>query len=104
MTTKQFIEKAIEGGWNNEYVIDYYLEEKERQSHLLLNPKAWQAVGKVNRWNRGTPKVFRKYWLKKTNIEMKGSHEAIPFWHYQWLRMIDALAEGKSIEEFLKTL
>ena len=43
MTPVQFIEKAKQGGFNTEQVV--ILER------ILLEPKAWEAVGKVENWN-----------------------------------------------------
>lgn len=87
MKIKQFIEKAVEegygwkkwdvGGWGN-------LEKSPHLEAVLLDPKAWEAVGKVEGW-----------------------HDK-ELWHWSWQNqmhaMIDALAEGKTLEEFIKTL
>lgn len=126
MTTKQFIEKAIEGGWDIDGidVSDYVLEEDGSfffnidtknndgiRSHLgliLLDPKAWQAVGKVEGWGIETvyslPKdTFRLYGVCGTRQEP--SVDVVQKTYIRKMhRMIDALAEGKSVEEYLKTL
>lgn len=99
MNQKTYIEKAIEGGWNygrtghdritiangeayfGLHGTVFYLKNV---SEILLDPRSWQAVGKVEGWER----KHQGYWEPK--IEMH--------------RMIDALAEGKTIEEFLETL
>ena len=88
MTTKTFIEKAIEGGYSlNGFEIDEWIERFTHRT--LLDPKAWQAVGKVEGWkhptsmNRGVP-----------NGE----------WAENQQDMIIALQNGKTIEEFLETL
>ena len=62
MTTKQFIEKAIEGGYKDATdLLDIVLvceknnklEMAKHISHLiLLDPKSWQAVGKVEGWGK----------------------------------------------------
>lgn len=118
MTTKEFIEKAIEGGWRWKYfpgdehkfrigdemkdksgVVGIW-EKSQSSFHisiqdLMLDPKAWQAVGKVEGWD----------WEGIT--QQLGAYEAnrkMPAWQYQMHRMIDALCEGKTIDEYLQTL
>lgn len=127
MKIAQFIEKAIEGGddlggnylnseklgypkW--EIVSDTILGDniefrqvsigfggdptpvKWRVSvrHILLRPETWKAVGKVEGW--------ATMCIPYTSY----SDTSTPVWQYQMHRMIDALAEGKSIEEYLQTL
>jgi len=105
MTTKQFIEKAIEGGWkpqnpngpddNPQIALEAWeeLEGNILQQTVLhaivLDPLAWKAVGKVEGWK--VTYNGRKEWVNKQ-------------WLQKWHALIDALAEGKSIEEYLKTL
>lgn len=74
-----------QGPWHTskEFVIDI-----ERG---LLDPLFWQALGKAEGWK---PEV--------TWNEGELRHQAE--WRENMHRMIDALAEGKSIEEFLSTL
>lgn len=108
MTIKQFIEKAREGGcegipinWNDAHI---------REGHIartLLNPLAWQAVGKAEggKWSRQENGY-------DFSSQQWGACE-IPHWKYQMHRMIDHLAEAsqkpdynqtKAIEQFLETL
>lgn len=122
MTIKQFIEKAIEGGWRKKEIprfrglefdfgIGYPLITFERPSRhqvermplevILLDPLAWQAVGKVEGWD--TDKCFlckRKLGRDNECIEHGWNH----YWRDAIHRMIDALAEGKKVEQFLETL
>ena len=92
MKIKQFIEKAIEGGWEEPYrCSDSFCNTDD--AHLFLDPLAWQAVGKVEGWNG----------------QNKGDgRELLRSWKNTWLvnmhSMIDALAEGKSIEEYFEKL
>jgi hypothetical protein len=112
MTIKEFIEKAIEGEWKPfktiEVVGDGFWDKVDFQtfgySHpsnadkviasinmyrLILDPEAWKAVGKVEGW--GT--------------EPSGSiYQGEEKWFRHMHRMIDALAEGKTIEQFIATL
>lgn len=129
MTPKQFIEKAIEGGWNNHSVnqasllfdglknaevlvngFGYaFLHKKGEQSEgglfqdksdsfrvetVFIDPLAWQAVGKVEGWeDRCT-----------FSCEQPCVHVPIGGYTDKTHRMIDALVEGKSVEQFLETL
>ena len=104
MTIKQFIEKAIEGGWKREdNMIGTVIENLEydlpvpilQMNTILLDPEAWKAVGKVEGWNRK---------LAGSNSFIYDDGELRPEWHIKMMEMIDALAEGKSVEEFLETL
>jgi hypothetical protein len=83
MTIQSFIEKAIEGGWRPKGTL---YKEDFMDAHIL-DPEMWKAVGKVEGWSKG----------------LKGYSREVP-WRRNMHRMVDALAEGKSIEEFLATL
>lgn len=109
MTINQFIEKAEEGGWYKEMkpkLIEVKIEpepfayfktiggkEKISVSMILLSKKAWEAVGKVEMWKDNE-------WIAYDY----GQATSIEGWRYNMHRMIDALAKGESIENFLKTL
>lgn len=90
MTIKEFVSKAIEGGWETN--IRY---PKWHFTDVVLDPKAWQACGKVEGWveESGAAVFF-----------VGTEANEVPEWHYNMLKMIDALAEGKSLEQFIKTL
>lgn len=82
---KEFIEKAIEGGWKNEaYEVLTYPDRKDEYmiGGVFIDPLAWQAVGKVEGW----PNLR----------EMGGRNDAFkPMLYFVWMmhRMIDALCE-----------
>lgn len=87
---KQFIEDAIEGGYN----APVNWEGMGGEYQLLLSPQVWQAVGKTRGWD-----------------EMKMSHYGDRFTHqkrseieHYWHRLIDHLADGKTIEEALSAI
>ena len=85
--TQKFIEDAIEGGWfKHEDLppVDVYAY-RYFPSSFLLDPAAWQAVGNVRGWGP-PPSVYAGRWVQN----MHG--------------LIDALAEGKSIEDYLSTI
>lgn len=89
MTIKQFVKKAEKGGYK---VPDLWFScgGELAVPQMLLDPKCWQAVGKIEKWNE----------------EHSLAHE----YHDQdcclckMLAMIDELYEGKSIKEYIKTL
>lgn len=108
MTIQTFIEKAIEGGWKSDqpHISKGAFEDgtffgfphwkwKDEQGNIkratmweiLLDHLAWQAVGKVEGWG-----------------DMRGWTDGMPAWKMRMHCMIEALAEGKTIEEFLATL
>lgn len=112
MIPKQFIKKAIERGWKKETGLDINIQnyatkqctvtighrtdpsEFFRMSDILLDPLAWQAVGKAEGWGE---EVNSHLTLDGVSIDLNG-------YELYMHRMIDALIEGKSIEEFLETL
>ena len=113
MTTKQFIKKAIEGGWfkgarkitsftDIDVEIEYEIFplraiyfKRIPFTTILIDPLAWQAVGKVEGW---------KETEIKHKIGMATTSEWVITWKYNMLAMTQALIDGKSIEDYLKTL
>ena len=113
MLIPDFIEKAIEGGWKgeaisyvqfsfpsgelNKKVSEYILKDKNYIRSMFLDPKAWQAVGKVEGW-RVQP-------VRATSGPIVGAVlSETKEWQQKMHQMIDALVEGKSLEEFIETL
>jgi hypothetical protein len=101
---QQFIEKALVGGWQpadrDFSIIGFYERHFEYQLRnmspgqrsvprmmvyeaVLLNPKVWQAVGKVEHWYEG--------------------HYG-PEWLHHMHKMIDALAEGQTLEAYIQSV
>jgi hypothetical protein len=101
---QQFIEKALVGGWQptdrDFSIIGFYERHFEYQLRnispgqrsvprmlvyeaVLLNPKVWQAVGKVEQWYEG------RYG---------------PEWLHHMRTMIDALAEGHTLEAYIQSV
>lgn len=111
MEPKQFIEKAIEGGWdyvsspsllrieNLKKDIDRISKESYSLSQIFLDPKAWEAVGKVEGWNRKA-KLEIAFDKPRRFIYKRAGYE------YEWYMhvMIDHLVSGGTIETYLKTL
>jgi hypothetical protein len=101
---QQFLEKAFVGGWQpadrDFRIIGFYERYFEYELRsiapgqrsvprmmayeaVLLNPKVWQAVGKVEKWYEG--------------------HYG-PEWLHHMHTMIDALAEGKTLEAYIQSV
>lgn len=69
----------------------------------LINPAAWQAVGRVRGWGKGM-------WIGEMK-RLRSDEQAIEThrwevweWEYKCHRFIDHIAAGKSIEEALAAL
>ena len=93
MTVIEFARKAYEGGWQPNWIeakmnSDGFEATAQIHVHkMLLNPEAWKACGKVEGWEE---------------------HDSGLEYPVEWInnmhKMVSALVEGKSIEEFLKNL
>lgn len=106
MEIKEFIEKAIEGGCepfntlHMEYAEETHvfgdelvvvagdgLPYRRNIYQIFLDPKAWRAVGEVEGWKNGAyEKMLMVHWEVKMH------------------QMIDALMNGESLEDYIKTL
>lgn len=73
------------GGYDDEVNRDFGLTGKPEL--ILLDPNAWKAVGKTRGFKNTAP-----------ISQMECFDEP---WVYQWHLFIDALADGKTIEESL---
>lgn len=85
MTTQEFVQKAIEGGWKWNHKCD-----NPNCDDIYLDPKAWQAVGRVDGWGG------------KDSYQYLGMR--IDEYEFHMQRMIHWLCNGKSIDQFLETL
>lgn len=123
--THQFIEDAIAGGWKYGYggyyatkpqtirvMNEFWFEAKiqtterdnkpffaikqERAQYILLDPSAWQAVGKTRGW-------VCKCFSCVDRGEAYPGHENRG-WTDPWHRFIDHLADGKTVEEALAAI
>lgn len=108
---RRFIEDAIAGGWNpwpdvwgrTPLIKVDTMRARFRNPvngrlvslihhQILLDPEAWQAVGKMRNWDNGVESCTTKNCPDHTH------------WRQNWHRFIDALADGKTIEEALSVL
>ena len=102
MKIKEFIEKAIEGGWTNwvpkqSFEVPNW-ENKPWVADVFLDPEAWEAVGKVEGWKDREELGFID--RDKTMVGIDPRVEWVEKMH----SMIDALIEGKSLEDYIKSL
>jgi len=120
MTIKEFIKKAIEGGYlkeknpklfggleilSGEETDNWSIGWKNKEENcndgmgihkLVLDPKAWEAVGKVDGWKKIDTVICG---IKKVEIETNENG-----YEQRMHEMIDHLIKGGSIETYLKTL
>jgi len=116
MVIQVFIEKAIGGGYpdpfpwmQNQIFVRHRgmglnTERKVLYSYVLLDPEAWKAVGKVEGWPEN--EYHSSFGSNHPTLAARygGMAHIIGTWQYHMHRMIDALAEGKHIEQCLETL
>ncbi len=125
------IEKAIEGGYEpffsakynelqikeamingGDFMVDVGLGMPYRRdiNSILLDPLFWQALGKAEGWHNEEWTTCRNGC--QVDGQGEGCHHDLnreghyrkPFWHYQWRKFIDHLAEGKDIDSFFESL
>lgn len=114
--TQQFIEDAIKGGWieDNDVTRQHLLTTFTQQPHRpLLDPIAWQAVGKVRGWFSSHDIVpthddeSELCWCKPAIHNVDGNEMIV---HQDRTtqgamhRFIDHLFSGKTIEEALQAI
>lgn len=108
MTIQKAIQKAVEGGYNDGWKVSQLVEA------VLLDPSFWQALGKSMGWsslicyrcNLEMPQgamIDGHIFEKQGTCECKENVYFKP-WLYYWHRLIDHLAEGKTIESYFTNL
>lgn len=120
MNIKTFIEKAIEGEYNGtSYAGKQWagirtfkhppqtIDDQARFCAVLIDPKSWQAVGKVEGWVR-KEKYCPTCKTKKPYKMCNGCNgyrfemiETEPLFRFRMHRFIDALCDGKDLEQSL---
>jgi len=103
-SVKAFIEDAIKGGWNlysdmlsHSVRVTEHNYETVALGSILLDPLAWQAVGKTRGWDKHEGHRCRKY--RDGELCMFGTEGLL-----KNLQFICHLADGKTIEEALISL
>lgn len=120
MTIKEFIEKAIEGGWIKKCVCDYSKGScglcYDIYTAIFLDPKSWEAVGKVEGWgkctmfaNGITKEELLKLITKCGHPEREDVEKILRLpeqdkWKYKMNGLISHLQDGETIESYIKTL
>lgn len=125
MTIPEFIQAAKDGGWREGQDIrldpKYGLirswstkEDAGKIGHgmdlldwteLYLDPKAWEAVGKVRGWKESDDWQYKAF----SKVHPDGSvtyEKRMVINHYQIAmhEMVNALCEGRTISEYIATL
>jgi len=106
MEIKTFIERAIEGGWSLDSQPSQekgFISQRVRainkmkyKERIFLDPKAWEAVGKVEGWlGVETCHSCRGYECE-TLFESPA--------HQKMVHMIDHICEGGTAESYIKSL
>jgi hypothetical protein len=100
--TEQFIEDAIAGGWSFKPDRFDYIENINDEPRLaLLDPLAWQAVGKTRGWSsfsehhHSSGEECNGFCIE--DVKQTG-------WKAYWHRFIDHLADSDSIDDALAAL
>ena len=97
MEIKDFIEKAELGGWDGKKIAsDTYF--------VFLDPKAWEAVGKVEGWEDETYDINMPANNKRGAYKIKMKRrksKSEPAWKKKQLNFVKHLQQGLSIEEAL---
>lgn len=110
MTIEQAIEKAIEGGFNDDAIFTEPLvlhrrfgvetAAKMTRAYIFSLPLFWQSLGKAMGWSE-SPQAHRGLYHK----DAYGYHQwTEPQYIAEMHRFIDHLAEGKDAESFFETL
>ncbi len=124
MTIKEFIEKAIEGDYNfnldgteqitridvdsatidGKFYIHFFDKESDMFSYdffrFILDPKAWEAVGKIENWiDTKYNKACGKIYIGRPIVNIHRQD-----WKKKMHKMIDHLIDGGTIESYIKTL
>ena len=108
MEIKEFIEKAIEGGyltlhnyrWHKDIMLsDAWAEEVINE--LVLDPKAWEAVGKIEKWDESNDNSFYIGVVDGKDLRERNH----PVYRKRMHNMIDHITVNKgTIKSYIKTL
>ena len=96
---KDIIQKAIEGGWNDEECYTLGDWRKLNIDRACLDPLFWKALGKKQEW---PDKICMNCGAVNLSICCDGTK--LSGWQYQWHRFIDHLSNGKDVESFFINL
>ena len=115
MTEKEFIEKAISGGWAfkdkkpeySEIWGTFFVEHSDDDyeyisiQQVLLDMRVWEAVGKVEGWDK---RITFSTYQKVHGSDWVAVMSEKPEWQLTVHQMIDHLIEEGTITSYLETL
>lgn len=101
MTIEEVIKEAVASGWNNKYAHFYCPLSDGQDDHAFIDPLFWQALGRARGWKGIVEYVIEEKMEHESSLHIDSAWEV---WQYHQHRFIDALAEGRSVEEFFKEL
>jgi len=115
MTIQEFIEKTIEGGYDgysDPFCIEcacYITRNDFKDGGMFLDPKAWEAVGKVEGWGvnfvcKSCQGVVPPKEGEGENCECGWFVPQFDDYKYKMHAMIDHICDGGTIEGYLETL
>jgi hypothetical protein len=112
MTIQNFIDKAIEGGWAQESkqpIPRDWMDEGIAVEAVLLDPAAWRAVEKVEKWAPLKSYTYERGYEDEHGewkvMTIKRTHgKAAAVWKKKMHRMVDALIKGSVIDDCLQGL
>lgn len=118
MKINKALKKAIKAGYNYDARRDYMAGSRAVEALICLDIEFWKALGKSLGWNGDKIKMccgcgVALKWNEKPTMDGKhggknGCGSDIYKYEGQWLiemhRLIDYLAEGKTIETFFEYL
>jgi hypothetical protein len=110
------IKDSIEGGWDRTKstehmsqgaLVEFWLKEPRRKYEALLDPKFWEAVGKVRGWWTVTPVGMFEFGGSPYAKGYEGRYEkyqAKQEWCYKMIVFMYYRADGLTIEAALTKL
>lgn len=107
------IQKAIEGGYIPQNIYDnpdtsfcvYYNGKAYlgTTALVLLDPTFWQCLGKAMGWEGKKQQVIDNGPYSRPRYEL-GGWEQTGDWKKEWHSLIDHLADGGNVDEFMNNL
>ena len=109
MNIREFVEKAIEGGWTNFRTFEDNPQldgsfrgycglsiYKSDVDTIFLDPLAWRAVGKVEGWSVRV--------IEECGEVIEDEQSSVCLWEIKQLNFVKHLQKGLSIEEALNNI